>query len=595
MAADRKLRQPIVSVLGHVDSGKTTLLDHIRESTVVQKEAGSITQMIGATEVPIDTIEDICGGLLDQLETDLTIPGLLFIDTPGHAAFTSLRKRGGSLSDIAILVIDVQDGLQPQTEEAIEILKESGTPFIIALNKIDTLPGWQTEEDGCWAQNVQKQRDKLQKELDETIYEIMGELHDMGITCERYDRVDDFQNKVAVVPISAETGEGLPDLMMVMAGLSQRYLDEDLEVKGGTGQGTVLEVNEVKGFGTTIDVILYDGIMKKDDTLVVGGKNGVITRDIKAILKTRPLTEMRREKDFDKLEEVAPASGVKIAAQELDDVMAGAPVRTVRSDDEEALEAAKEAVREELDEFDIRTYPEGVVVKADSLGSLEAVSKTFAEEEIPIAKAEVGRITKQDVLELEGSDPKHKVVFGFNTTPTASTEEMLKSSDDVKVFTSDIIYELVDRYNGWRQEVERRQREKALSSIARPGRFRIMPDHVFRSSKPAVVGVEILEGAVSPGSSFMTEDGEVLGKIKAVQEDGESIDLATKGDEVALSLTNVQVGRQVEEGETFLTNLSSQDYKVLQELEEHVSQDELNVLDTIVEIKDQKDPRWKLS
>ncbi|MDY6771657.1 MAG: translation initiation factor IF-2 [Candidatus Nanohaloarchaea archaeon] len=595
MTEDRKLRQPIVSVLGHVDSGKTTLLDHIRQSTVAQKEAGSITQMIGATEVPTNTIETFCGDLLDQLDTELTIPGLLFIDTPGHAAFTSLRKRGGSLSDLAILVVDIQDGVQPQTEEAIQILKESETPFVIALNKIDTLPGWQSEQNACWKQNLASQRSKLQKQLNEKIYEIMGELHDQGITCERYDRVDSFQQKVAVVPCSAETGEGIPDLMMVMAGLSQRYLDDDLKVVGGTGQGTVLEVNEVKGFGTTIDVILYDGILKKDDKLIVGGKNGVIVRDIKAILKTQPLTEMRREKDFDKLEEAVPAAGVKIAAQDLDDVMAGAPVRAVRSGDEEALDEARQAVREELKDFDIQTLPEGVVVKADSLGSLEAVSKTFADEDIPIAKAEVGKITKQDILELEGSDPEHKVVFGFNTGTTGATDDMLTQRDDVKVFTSDIIYELVDRYKGWRQEVERRQREKALSKVARPGRFRIMPDHVFRASNPAVVGVEILEGAVSPGSKFMTDDGEVLGRIKSVQEDGESIDLATKGDEVALSLTNVQVGRQVVEGESFYTDIPSNDYRALQELEEHLSQDELNVLEKIVDIKDQKDPRWKLS
>jgi translation initiation factor 5B len=591
MDENGEIRQPIVSILGHVDSGKTTLLDHVRGSLVAEKEAGSITQMIGATEVPLDTIDELCGDLLDQLDTDLTIPGLLFIDTPGHAAFTSLRKRGGSLSDIAILVIDIEDGVQPQTREAVEILKEAGTPFIIALNKIDRLPGWQTEQQS-WTANFQQQSQKLQSELDERIYEIMGDLHELDITCERFDRVDDFRKKVAIVPTSAKTGEGIPELLMTLSGLSQRYLQDDLEVHGGIGKGTVLEVNEVKGLGTTIDVILYDGVIRKDDTLIIGGKNGVIETEIKALLRPTPLQEMRREREFDQIDTATPAMGVKVCAPELEDVMAGSPVRSVGPEDDR--EAAHADVKEELKEFSIRRVPEGTVVKADSLGSLEAVAKTFNDQDIPITKAEVGKITKQDLLELEGSEPEYKVIFGFNTEMTDAAADLLTTRDDLKVFTSEIIYELVDRYTEWREEVERRQREERLSSISRPGKFRIMPEHVFRSSNPAVVGVEIVEGAISPGSRFMTADGEILGRIKAVQDDGESIDIAMKGDEVAVSLTDVQVGRQIEEGETYYTDIEADDYSVIQEMEAHISQNELNALEKIVEIKDSKDPRWKI-
>ncbi|MFB6077155.1 MAG: GTP-binding protein, partial [Candidatus Nanohaloarchaea archaeon] len=266
------IRQPIVSVLGHVDAGKTTLLDHIRGTMVAEQEAGGITQMIGSTTIPLGKIEEVCGPLLNEIDTDLEIPGLLFIDTPGHAAFTSLRKRGGSLSDIAVLVIDINDGIQPQTREAIDILQESGTPFVVALNKIDTLPGWE-EQDRCVVASYAEQPDRVQERLDDEIYDLMAEFADLDFTVDRYDRVDDFQQTVGVVPMSAEA-------------------------VGDEGRGTVLEVNELKGFGTTIDIIVSDGTVHADDVLVVGTADGVITRDIKALLEPKPLTEMRADEEY---------------------------------------------------------------------------------------------------------------------------------------------------------------------------------------------------------------------------------------------------------------------------------------------------------
>jgi len=586
----QKIRQPIISVLGHVNSGKTTLLDYIRGSIIVEKEAGSITQMIGATEVPIEKIKNICGDVLESMDTELTIPGLLLIDTPGHAAFTSLRKRGGSLSDIAVLVIDIEDGVQPQTREAIEILKDSKTPFIIALNKIDRLPGWKTEK-VCWTQNFKRQSKKLREMLDTEIYKIMGDLNDYDIVCERFDRVDNFQKKIGVVPISAETGEGVPELLMLISGLSQKFLADNLAIKEGIGKGTVLEVNEVKGMGTTIDVIHYDGTIKRNDILLLGGKNGIIETKVKALLKTKPLTEIRREKSFKRLDEVSPASGVKISAKKLEDVMAGSPVRTASSEKE--IEVARNEIKEEMENIIIKTVPRGAIVKADSLGSLEAVSKVFQDEKIPISKAEVGKITKKDLLELKGCDEEFKVVFGFNTKETKSADSYRKR-EGLKTITSEIIYELIDNYREWRYEIEQNKIQNALKKISRPGKFRIMPEHVFRSSNPAVVGVEIVEGSISPGSKFMTHKGDTLGTIKAVQEGGESIDLAKKGDEVAVSLTDVQVGRQVKEGETYYTDIEKEDLYMIRDLEEHVSQNELNALEEIIEIKDKKNPRWKI-
>lgn len=584
------IRQPIVSVLGHVDAGKTTLLDHIRGTVVAEKEAGGITQMIGSTAVPIEKISELCGELLEQMGTELEIPGLLFIDTPGHAAFTSLRKRGGSLSDIAVVVVDVSSGVQPQTQEAIQILKESNTPFVVALNKIDTMPGWESSG-GSFLHSYQEQSDRTQKRLDETIYELMADFSDLDFVVDRYDRVDDFTEKVGVVPISAQTGEGIPDLLMVLSGLSQRYLADRLEVHPGEGKGTVLEVNEVKGFGTTIDVILYDGTIHKNDHLVVGSREEAIVTKIKALLEPAPLKEIRTEKSFQSIDEVAAAAGVKIAAPGLDAAVAGSPLRSVKN--KEDVETVQEAVAAELETFAIETQPEGIIVRADSLGSLEAIMDFIKDRDIAVKQAEVGKVTKKDVIQAEHEERENRCILAFNTTLSDSAREPLDNSD-IQYFESDIIYDLVERYEEWTEELDKLQKERVLANITRPAKIRIMPDHVFRSSGPAVVGIEVLDGVLNTGSALMDETGASRGRIKSIQEEGESIDSAERGEEVAASITNITVGRQVDEGDTLYTNPTGNDYKIMQEMEEAFSAGELHVLEEIVAIKDKQDPRWKL-
>lgn len=584
------IRQPIVSVLGHVDAGKTTLLDFIRGSVVAEREAGGITQMVDATSVPISKIEDICGPLLDQTETDLAIPGLLFIDTPGHAAFSSLRRRGGSLSDIAVLVVDINDGIQPQTREAIRILGDSGTPFVVALNKIDTIPAWE-KQDRCIVRSYSQQPERAQERLDEAIYDLMAEFSDLDFTVDRYDRVDDFQKKVGVVPISAETGEGVPDLLMTLAGLSQRFLADRLEVDEEGGKGTVLEIDHLKGFGTTVDVILSDGTVRKGDRLVVGGADGAVETRVKTLLEPEPLTEVRAGGDYMQIEEVAAAAGVRISAPDLDEVVAGAPVRAVH--DPEELGEAVDEVEEELSSFQITTQDEGVVVKADSLGSLEAVMEGLDEEGVPVRKASVGKVKKEDIVEAENAEGEHRAIIAFNTGLTDAAQASLQNTD-IQCFTGDVIYRCVEDYQTWVEELKEKRREAVMDEITRPARIRLLPDHVFRQSNPAVVGVEVLNGVLNAGSRLMDPGGDSMGRVKAIQDDGESIDTASKGEEVAVSITDVTVGRQIDEGDELLTDIPAEDYRIITEMEDEFTAGELQVLPSIVEIKDSIDPRWKL-
>ncbi|WEL21942.1 translation initiation factor IF-2 [Halorhabdus sp. BNX81] len=586
------LRTPIVAVLGHVDHGKTTLLDKIRGSAVTEGEAGAITQHIGSTAVPLDVIGEMAGDLVDPADFDL--PGLLFIDTPGHHSFSTLRSRGGALADIAIVVVDVTDGFQPQTEEALDILKRTQTPFIVAANKVDTIPGWNPNDDQPIQASKERQADRVQSDLDERLYELIGQLSDEGFSADFYWRVQNFQNNIGVVPLSAMTGEGVPDLLTVLMGLSQRYLKEEMAVDvTGPGAGTVLEVTDERGFGTTIDAVVYDGTIRADDQLVVGGLEEPIVTEVRALLQPRPLAEIRTEKEFEKVDSVAAAAGVKIAAPDLDDAMAGAPVRVVRDRPVEEVIADVEA---ELAEVEVQTAEEGIVVKADTLGSLEAISSTLADEEIPIMRAEVGDVAPRDIRVAEtANEPTHRAILAFGVDVLEDTAA-LAEQEDVRLFENDVIYQLVEEYDEHVTAIEESQQEQILDNITRPARFRILEDHTFRQSDPAVVGVEILSGTIVRNSNVARFEGsepERVGQLKGIQDEGDDVDEARAGERVAVSIDGPTVGRDIEEGDELWIELPEKHAKILeQELTEEIPADERETLSMYLDKRRNKDPFW---
>ncbi|EMA28862.1 translation initiation factor IF-2 [Haloarcula japonica] len=591
-ATDDTLRTPIVAVLGHVDHGKTSLLDKIRGSAVTAGESGAITQHIGATAVPLDVISEIAGDLVDP--TDFDLPGLLFIDTPGHHSFSTLRSRGGALADIAILVVDVNDGFQPQTLEAIDILKRTQTPFIVAANKIDTVPGWNPNEGQPVQQTMDAQSDRVQSDLNEKLYEIIGELSDNGFSADMYWRVQNFQANIGVVPVSAETSEGIPDLLTVMMGLSQRYMKEEMEIDtSGPGVGTVLEVKDTQGFGTTLDAIIYDGTIRSDDTIVVGGLQGPIITDVRALLRPRPLEEIRTEQEFEQVDQVAAADGVKIAAPDLGDAMAGAPIRVIRDRDRSEVIAE---VEEELAEIEVTTQEEGVVIKADTLGSLEALSSTLEEEEIPVMRAEVGAVAPRDVRVAEtAGEPTNQAILAFSVEVLDDARD-LAEQEDVELFEDDVIYQLVESYDDHVTTIEEAQQEQILENITRPAKFRILQDHTFRQSDPAVVGVEILSGELRRNVNVVRWDGgeaNRVGTLKTIQDEGEDVDSARAGERMAVSIQGPTVGRQIEEGDDLWVEIPEKHAKILeQELKEDISVDEREALSMYLEKHRNRDPFW---
>ena len=589
---DTSLRTPIVAVLGHVDHGKTSLLDKIRGSAVSEGEAGAITQHIGATAVPLETIADMAGDLVTVEDFDL--PGLLFIDTPGHHSFSTLRSRGGALADLAILVVDVNDGFQPQTEEALDILQRTGTPFVVAANKADTTPGWNPNENSPIKPSYDAQSDTARQRLDENLYEIIGQLSDDGFSADLYWRVQNFQKNIGVVPCSALTGEGVPDILAVLMGLSQRFMKAEMEIDvAGPGEGTVLEVKDQQGFGATLDVVVYDGTINEGDQIVVGGVNDPIVTEIRALLQPQPNAEIRVENRFERVDAVAAAAGVKIAAPDLDDAMAGAPVRVVR---DRAVDDVIAEVEAELAEIEVDTEEEGVVVKADTLGSLEAMANALQEAEVPILRAEVGDVAPRDIA-VAGTarEPEHTVILGFNVEVLPDAERELEQSE-VTLFNDDVIYQLVEDYEEHVAEMQRAQQETILDKIVRPARFQILDDHTFRQSDPAVVGVEIMSGTINNNTNvakFDNNEPDRVGELSGIQAQGDDVEEARAGERVSVAIDGPTVGRQIEEGDELWIELPEKHAKILeQELNDEIPADELEALSGYLNKRRKRDPFW---
>jgi translation initiation factor 5B len=561
MAENPKIRTPIVCVMGHVDHGKTSLLDRIRGSSVVSSEVGAITQHIGATIVPIDAIRAMSGSM-DKMA--INIPGLLFIDTPGHHAFTTLRARGGALADMAILVVDINQGFQPQTIEALQILRSCRTPFVIAATKIDRIHGWRVNENESFLSSFAKQNERVQGDVENKTYEIVGKLSELDFSADRFDRVADFQRNLAIVPVSAHTGEGIPDLLLVMIGLAQRYMSEALKLSvEGPGAGTVLEVKEERGLGTTLDVILYDGTLAIGDEIAVATQGDVIVTKVRSLLKPRPMKEILVEDRFERVKSVAAAAGIKVTAPNLDGVIAGSPFFVVRGNRDEV----EERIKKEMTEIHVNLAEEGIVIKADTIGALEALCKELEGKEIGVMRAEVGPVSRHDLIETETiKNPVHRVLLSFNTPILPDAAEMIKNPlyTQVKVFDGRVIYQLIDQYIEWKDEQKRLQEKQRFEHVVMPAKTRLLPDCVFRQSNPAVVGVRVLGGKLRSDVNLIKTDGKKVGHLKSMQLRQETIREADAGLEIAISIEGATVGRQVSVGDDLFVDIPERHVKVLE-------------------------------
>ncbi|KAG4101001.1 P-loop containing nucleoside triphosphate hydrolase protein [Neocallimastix lanati (nom. inval.)] len=531
---ENDLRSPICVVLGHVDTGKTKLLDKIRQTNVQDGEAGGITQQIGATYFPMESIK-IKTAKLNNDGFEYKVPGLLVIDTPGHESFTNLRSRGSSLCNIAVLVVDIMHGLEPQTLESIGLLRQRKTPFVVALNKIDRIYGWKAIPDAPIQETLAQQPKHVIQEFEERVQQTIVAFNEQGLNATLSYENKNFSKYVSLCPTSAHTGEGIPDLLRLLVKLTQERMTNDLMYLSEL-ECTVLEVKVIEGLGTTIDVILSNGKLHEGDRIVLCGLNGPIATNIRALLTPQPMRELRVKSAYIHHKEVKAALGVKICAPDLEKAIAGSRLLVVQpGDDEEDL---LDEVMSDLQNLQsaIDKSGKGVCVQASTLGSLEALLEFLRESKIPVSGINIGPVHKKDIIRASimlESQPEYAQILAFDVKVDKEAQD-LADEMGVKIFKADIIYHLFDQFTKYMEEVtETRRRDQAPSAVF-PCKLKIVPGCVFNKRNPIVIGVDVLEGQLRIGTPLCVVNAEnqivSIGKVIGIELNHKAKEVVRKGD-----------------------------------------------------------------
>jgi len=570
-------RQPIITVAGHVDHGKTTLLDSIRKTSIADAEAGGITQKISFTKVPIENIKKRCPSI-SQYKLDF--PGFLFIDTPGHAAFSHLRKRGGSLADLAILVMDINEGIMPQTAEVLELLKINKTPFIIALNKIDNISGWRKQSE-IMNENIKMQSANTSQQFQEKLLTIIGALYHHGFNAKPFYEIADFTKQIALVPCSGKTGEGINELIMTLCGISQKFLKKQLEL-GDEPRGVILEIKKEKSMQYT-EAILYDGTLSARHEIAIASFGEPIITKIRVLEEIQPISDK-----FKPAQEVYAANGIRMQLINSKEVLPGMPFVIFKNNAEEIKKQFQKEIGDK-----IKTNEKGIIIKADSLGSLEALITMLRQEKIDIIKAEIGKINKKDIISCQANlknDPVNAVILGFNT----EIDEEAKDIDisKIKIITEEVIYKLIENLIKFQNEKRNEIKRERLIGLAAICKLAVLHQYVFHNSNPAVFGVRVEAGKIKHNIPLIDENGKSIAKIKEIQENQKKIEEAAKEMEVAISLPGTNFERQLKEINALYSDLSEKQFKEFKENKDLLTSDEMQALQKIAEIKRKEKATW---
>ena len=574
------IRQPIVTVAGHVDHGKTTILDSIRKTGVQEIEAGGITQKISFTKVPLENIKKRCSDL-EKKQIKIDFPGFLFIDTPGHAAFSHLRKRGGSLADLAILVIDINEGIMPQTAEVIEILKLNKTPFIIALNKIDNISGWRKQAEDLH-ESIKTQSTNTTQQYQEKLLTIIGSLHHHGFNARPYYEVEDFKKQLTLVPCSGKTEEGINELIMTLCGLSQKFLTKNLKL-GKQAKGVILEIKKEKSMQYA-EAILYDGELDSKDEIAIASFDDPIITKIRVLEEIQPISNK-----FKSTRKTTAATGIRMQLINSDGILPGMPFTIFKNN----LEQIKQEFQKQTEK--IQTNDKGIIIKADSLGSLEALITMLKQEKVNIIKAGIGKINKKEIILAQTNlkqDPINSIILGFNTEIDDEAKELIKEKSKIKILTDEVIYKLIENLLEFQTEKENEIKKEKLMSLATICKLKILSQYVFHNSNPAVFGVNIEAGKIIQNTPLIDENGLEIAKIKAIQENNQSIDQAKQGQEVAISLPGTTFDRQLEDIDYLYSNITEPQYREFKKNKELLTTDEIQTLQRIADIKRKTKVTW---
>jgi len=464
-------KQPVVVLVGHIDHGKSSILESIKDFKITEKEVGGITQHIGTYEVEHSTSSG-------------QVKKITFIDTPGHEAFIAMRARGAKVADIAILVVAADEGVKPQTKEAISHLKEAKIPIIVALNKIDK-PGADPER-------------------------VKDELSGLGII------VEDRSGDIPSVKTSAKTGKGIQELLEIILLVAEmNALKADISVPA---EGVVVESFLCSKRGCVATLLLRNGILKKGEIIATSSVVGKI----------------KRIEDFlgKEVEEARPGQGVLVLGFE------SLPIMGENFKACSCLEEAKEGLEEKkkITFSPVSLNPDqkmqNVILKTDFLGSVEpiqAVLKTIPQEKVilKILKAEVGDVNLSDVKTAESDKA---LILGFRVNAPSLILETAKRKR-VRVLTYNLIYDLVE---GMRDLMKKMLvADKVRIDL---GQLKVLV--VFKTDRRRqIIGARVLEGEIKRGLRLEVWRGEEMlgaGKIIGLEREKKEIDKGTKGDEVGI-------------------------------------------------------------
>ena len=569
------MKSPIIAFLGHVDAGKTSIMDCIRNTYFAYKEIGGLTQTIGITEVPTSRIEELSKELLEKFKVKVNVESLIFIDSPGHEAFVTLRERGASIADFAILTVDSKEGIQKQTIESINILKAYKTPFLVALTKIDMIDGYIPKKDMSFLDFINSQNPKYTQNLEERLYSLVSDLSNYGFSSERYDRVKDFTKEVAIVPVSSVNNIGVNDLLVLIIGISQRYLPSEPTERADVA---IVEEKAIKGLGKVYDAIVYSGKINVGDRVLMETLDGVKETKIKGIMKLKPLEESRE--NFGRYESVGSIDAVK-------------PIRLILQNPEALIGTSISVFKDETEKENIehtmkssiQNYNDeksgGVIVCADSIGSLDAMKKLSESEGIQVGLAKIGSPTKRD---LDLAKVGNRAIMCFNVKIDREVTE-LADAEKVVLIQGKAIYSIIDQYKTLLSQQKGRELQDKLSKIILPAKFRVIEKSVFRRSNPCVFGAEILLGEIRSGYRVIKSDGKVLGRIMDIQNENKKLENAKAGDKIAVSIDDAVFGRNLYENDLLYTDIGQNDLINFEDVKDSLPEDYSLALNEIRKIK----------
>lgn len=572
----KELRSPIICILGHVDTGKTKLLDKIRQTNVQEGEAGGITQQIGATYFPLEAIKEKTAHAVPE-GFEFRVPGLLIIDTPGHESFTNLRSRGSSLCNIAILVVDIMHGLEPQTLESIGLLRQRKTPFLVALNKIDRLYGWQAMPNVPIQEAIRRQNRSVQAEFEERVSKTILAFAEQGLNADLFYQNSDIRKCVSLVPTSAISGDGIGDLIALTVSLTQSMMTGAIQYLSDL-ECTVLEVKVIEGLGTTIDVILSNGVLREGDKIAVCGMNGPIVTTIRSLLTPQPLRELRIKSQYVHNKQVKAALGVKICAPDLEKAVAGSQLLII--DKQHPEEEQRQAVMQDLTAMleSVDKSGRGVCVQASTLGSLEALLSFLKDSKIPVSGVSIGPVHKKDIVRasvmLEQDAAEYACMLCFDVKVEREAMELAEDLG-VRIFQADIIYHLFDQFTAYMRDIEEQKRKDAAPSAVFPCILKIVPGCVFNKRSPLVLGVDVVEGVLRQGTPIaVVRDQQPisLGRVSSIEVNHKPVEMVRRGGpSVAIKLdiasyeSAKQFGRHFAESDELYSRITRNSIDVLKE------------------------------